>query len=197
MYKYMQLESMARLIACFKSLPGVGLKTATRYAYSIIDKDEEFAKEFSLAIINAKNTVKFCSICGNYSEEDVCELCNTRNKEIICVVAQPKDIVPFEKLANFKGVYHVLHGVIDFQKGVGIEDIRIKELMKRLSGVKEVIIATNPDIGGELTASYIANQIKPLGIKVSRLAYGISVGSEIEYADELTLQRALADRKQL
>ncbi len=188
---------MARLIACFKSLPGVGLKTATRYAYSIIEKDEVFAQEFSLAITNAKNNVKFCSVCGNYTEDDTCEICNSRNKETICVVAQPKDITPFEKLGNFKGVYHVLHGVIDFQKGIGVEDIRIKELMSRLSGVKEVIIATNPDIGGELTASYLANQIKPLGIKVSRLAYGISVGSEIEYADELTLQRALADRKQL
>lgn len=193
----MQLESMSRLIACFKKLPGVGLKTATRYAYSIIEQDKNFTEEFCNAMINAKDTVKFCSVCGNYTENDTCEICTKRDSSVICVVAQPKDITPFEKIGNFKGVYHVLHGVIDFQKGVGIEDIKIKELLGRLSGVTEVIVATNPDIGGELTASYLANQIKPLGITVSRLAYGISVGSEIEYADELTLQRALNDRKLL
>ncbi len=188
---------MSRLIACFKRLPGVGIKTATRYAYSLIEHDREYAKEFCEAIISAKDTVKFCKVCGNYTEDDTCEICMQRDKSTICVVAEPKDITPFEKIGNFKGVYHVLHGVIDFQKGVGVEDIKVKELLGRLSGVKEVIIATNPDIGGELTASYLANQIKPLGIIVSRLAYGISVGSEIEYADELTLQRALNDRKQL
>lgn len=188
---------MSRLIACFKKLPGVGIKTATRYAYSVIEEDKDFVEEFCSALTNAKDTVKFCSVCGNYTENDTCEICDKRDKSIICVVAQPKDITPFEKIGNYKGVYHVLHGVIDFQKGVGIEDIRIKELLGRLSGVSEVIVATNPDIGGELTAAYLANQIKPLGIIVSRLAYGISVGSEIEYADELTLQRALNDRKQL
>lgn len=193
----MQLESMSKLIACFRKLPGVGVKTATRYAYSLIEQDREFSKQFCEAIINAKDTVKFCKVCGNYTEDDTCDICKNRDKSTICVVAEPKDITPFEKIGNFKGVYHVLHGVIDFQKGVGVEDIKVKELLGRLSGVKEVIIATNPDIGGELTASYLANQIKPLGIIVSRLAYGISVGSEIEYADELTLQRALNDRKQL
>lgn len=188
---------MSLLIAKFRTLPGVGLKTATRYAYSVIQKDETYAEDFAAAIVDAKKKIHFCRVCGNYTDADICDVCATGDKSIICVVAEPKDIAPFEKMGDYKGVFHVLHGVIDFQKGMGVDDIRIKELMARLSGVKEVILATNPDIGGELTASYIANLIKPLGIKVSRLAYGISVGSEIEYADELTLQRALKDRKSL
>ena len=193
----MESESMARLIAKFRTLPGVGLKTATRYAYSVIEKDENYAEEFAEAIVDAKKKIHFCKECGNYTDAEICDICATRDKSVICVVAEPKDIAPFEKMGDFNGVYHVLHGVIDFQKGVGVDDIRIKELLARLTGVKEVIVATNPDIGGELTATYLANLIKPLGITVSRLAYGISVGSEIEYADELTLQRALKDRKNL
>lgn len=193
----MESESLSRLIARFRTLPGVGIKTATRYAYSVIEKDPSFAEGFAEDLVNAKKNVKFCKLCGNYTENDVCEICETRDQSVICVVAEPKDIAPFEKMGGYTGVYHVLHGVIDFQKGVGVDDIRLKELVTRLPGVKEVIVATNPDIGGELTATYIANMIKPLGVQVSRLAYGISVGSEIEYADELTLQRALKDRKQL
>ncbi|MCI5791295.1 MAG: recombination mediator RecR [Clostridiales bacterium] len=193
----MESESMARLIAKFRTLPGVGLKTATRYAYSVIEKDVTYAEEFAEAIVDAKRKIHFCKECGNYTDAEICDICATRDKSVICVVAEPKDIAPFEKMGDFNGVYHVLHGVIDFQKGVGVDDIRIKELLARLTGVKEVIVATNPDIGGELTATYLANLIKPLGITVSRLAYGISVGSEIEYADELTLQRALKDRKKL
>lgn len=188
---------MARLIAMFRTLPGVGLKTATRYAYGVIEKDEDYAKEFAEALTEAKEKIHFCKECGNYTDAEICDICASRDKSVICVVAEPKDIAPFEKMGDFNGVYHVLHGVIDFQKGVSVDDIRIKELVSRLTGVKEVIVATNPDIGGELTATYIANLIKPLNIKVTRLAYGISVGSEIEYADELTLQRALKDRKEL
>ncbi len=190
-------DSMSRLVACFRRLPGVGTKTAMRYAYSVIENDEEFANEFASAVTDAKKNIHFCAECGNYTEDEVCEFCRTRNKKVICVVAQPKDIAPFEKTGSFDGVYHVLHGTIDFRNGVGVDDIRIKELLARLVGVEEVIIATNPDVSGELTASYLAGQIKPLGIKVTRLAYGISVGSEIEYADEITLQRALSDRKEL
>lgn len=193
----MEIASLSRLIAKFRSLPGVGLKTATRYAYNIIEGTKENATEFSNAILDAVNTIHLCKVCGNFTDIDVCGVCQSRDKSTICVVAEPKDINAFEKMGEYKGVYHCLHGTIDFQKGRGIDDIRIKELMSRLNGVKEVIIATNADISGELTASYLANQIKPLGIKVSRLAYGISLGSEIEYADELTLQRALQDRKTL
>lgn len=193
----MENESFARLIAAFRGLPGAGIKTATRYAYAVIEKDKSFAEEFSAAILNAKEKIHFCKRCGNYTDAEICEICRTRDNSVICVVAEPKDIAPFEKMGNYGGVYHVLHGVIDFQNGVGPEDIGIRQLLSRLPGVKEVIVATNPDIGGELTASYLANQIKPLGVKVTRLAYGISVGSEIEYADELTLQRAMQDRKEL
>ncbi len=189
-------DSMTRLVACFRRLPGVGNKTAIRYAYSIIEGDKESAQEFSSALLDVKEHIRFCAECGNYTEDELCEFCRSRSKKTICVVAQPKDIAPFEK-TGYNGVYHVLHGTIDFRNGVGIDDVRIKELMARLVGVEEVIIATNPDVSGELTASYIAGQIKPLGIKVTRLAYGISVGSEIEYADEITLQRALSDRKEL
>ena len=190
-------DARSALIARFRALPGVGAKTAARYAYAVLGFSEEEAEQFAAAIVDAKRKIHFCKECGTYTDKEICDLCATRDKSVICVVAEPKDIAAVEKTGEFKGVYHVLHGVIDFQKGIGAENIRIKELLARLSGVKEVIVATNPDIGGELTATYLANQIKPLGIKVSRLAYGISVGSEIEYADELTLQRALKDRKTL
>ncbi len=193
----MGMDALSALIARFRTLPGVGVKTAARYAYAVLGFSEEEAEQFAAAIVDAKRKIHFCKECGTFTDKDVCDICATRDKSVICVVAEPKDIAAVEKTGEFKGVYHVLHGVIDFQKGIGAENIRIKELLARLSGVKEVIVATNPDIGGELTATYLANQIKPLGIKVSRLAYGISVGSEIEYADELTLQRALKDRKTL
>ena len=193
----MQSESLNKLVASFRKLPGVGTKTALRYAYKIIESSDEDAQKFAENILNAKRNIHFCSVCGNYTENDVCEICSTRNQKIICVVAQPKDIEPFEKMGTFTGVYHVLHGVLDFQNGIDADKIRIRELLARLQGVEEVIIATNPDVCGELTSTYLANTIKPLGIKVTRLAYGISVGSEIEYADEITLQRALSDRKTL
>ncbi len=193
----MGMDALSALIARFRTLPGVGVKTAARYAYAVLGFSEEEAEQFAAAIVDAKRKIHFCKECGTFTDKDVCDICATRDKSVICVVAEPKDIAAVEKTGEFKGVYHVLHGVIDFQKGIGAENIRIKELLARLSGVKEVIVATNPDIGGELTATYLANQIKPLGITVSRLAYGISVGSEIEYADELTLQRALKDRKVL
>ncbi len=190
-------DAMSRLVACFRRIPGVGNKTAIRYAYSVIEDTKENAEEFAAAILDVKEHIHLCAECGNYTEDEVCEYCRTRDKKTICVVAQPKDIAPFEKGGMYNGVYHVLHGTIDFRNGIGVDDIRLKELMARLVGVEEVIIATNPDVSGELTASFIAGQIKPLGIKVTRLAYGISVGSEIEYADEITLQRALSDRKEL
>lgn len=193
----MQPESMNRLIAAFRKLPGVGAKTAMRYAYRLIEMDEAQVEDFADAVMTAKREIRLCERCGNYSEQPVCELCLSRDGGVICVVTDPKDILAFEKMGGFAGMYHVLHGTIDFQKGRSAEDIRLKELVDRLDGVSEVIIATNADVSGELTASYIAKLIKPLGIKVTRLAYGISIGSEIEFADELTLQRALSDRREL
>ncbi len=181
----------------FRKLPAVGQKTAVRYAYSIVDMKQEDFDNFVEALNEAKDTVHFCSLCGDYTDTDVCERCQTADQTTICVVKEPRDIIAFQKMGGYHGLYHVLHGGLDFQKGIGAEDIRIKELLARLDGITEVIIATNPDISGEMTAIYIAQLIKQLGIKVTRLAHGIPMGSEIEYTDEMTLQRALMDRKPL
>ena len=193
----MQPEALTKLIAQLRKLPAVGLKTATRYAYAIIDMDEEEVRDFIEAIEEAKSTIHFCSECGNYTDREICARCETADKSVICVVQEPRDVQAFEKLGTYNGLYHVLHGALDFQKGIGAEQIRIRELITRLDGVKEVIIATNPDVSGEMTATYIAQLLKPLGVKVTRLAHGIPMGSEIEYADEMTLSRALNDRKEL
>ena len=185
------IEPIGKLINEFSKLPGVGKKSAQRYAYKIINMSDVEAKEFAEAILNAKRKVRYCSVCGNFSESDVCGICKTREKDTICVVKEPKDIIAIEKLHEFKGVYHVLHGVIDPLAGLGPNDIRIRELLNRLqeTSVKEVIVATNPDVSGDATAMYISKLIKPLGVTVTRLAHGIPVGSEIEYADDVTLGR--------
>ncbi len=191
----MHPEALSRLIAQLRKLPAVGLKTATRYAFHLIDMSEEEVEEFVEAIQEAKETIHFCSECGNYTDKEICERCENADKSVICVVEEPRDIQAFEKMGTYNGLYHVLHGALDFQKGIGAEQIRIKELLTRLNGVEEVILATNPDVSGEMTATYLAQLLKPLGIKVTRLASGIPMGSEIEYADEMTLSRALNDRK--
>ncbi|MDE7348612.1 MAG: recombination mediator RecR [Clostridia bacterium] len=189
-------QPLSRLVAQFSKLPGVGAKTAQRYAYKIINMSQEEVDDFAQALIETKKSIHYCSVCGNYTDSDVCEICATRDSSVICVVKEPKDVVAFEKIKDFNGVYHVLQGTLNPMQGIGVDDIRIKELMGRLVGVKEVIMATNPDIDGEATATYIARLIKPMGIKVTRLASGISMGSDIEYADEVSLSRALADRKE-
>ncbi len=183
----------------FSKLPGVGKKTAQRYAYRVINMSEGEAREFAEAIVNVKKKVKFCKICGNFTEEDVCEICKQRDDSTICVVKEPKDVVALEKLHEYKGVYHVLHGVIDPMNGVTPNDIRIRELLDRVrqGEVREVIMATNPDVEGEATALYIAKILKPLGVKVTRLARGIAIGGELEYTDDVTLARALIERKEI
>ena len=193
------IEPIGRLINEFSKLPGVGKKTAQRYAYRIVDMSEPDARAFADAIINVKRRVKYCKICGNFTEEDVCEICRVRDKSTICVVKESRDVAAIEKLHEFKGVYHVLHGVIDPMEGVGPNDIRIKELLARIGegNVKEVIVATNPDVSGDATALYLARLIKPLGVTVTRLAHGIPVGSEIEYTDDVTLTRAFVERNPL
>ncbi|MBQ7370170.1 MAG: recombination protein RecR [Clostridia bacterium] len=193
------IEPIGKLINEFSKLPGVGKKTAQRYAYKIIDMSEADARAFADAIIGVKRKVKYCKICGNFTEKETCEICTTREESVICVVKEPKDVAAIEKLHEFKGVYHVLHGVIDPMDGVGPNDIRIRELLARLQDgkVKEVIVATNPDVSGDATAMYLARLIKPLGVKVSRLAHGIPVGSEIEYTDDVTLTRAFVERNEL
>ncbi len=193
------IEPIGKLINEFSKLPGVGAKTAQRFAYKIINMPLKEAEEFANAIINAKKNVKYCSVCGNFSESDVCDVCRNRQAESICVVKEPKDVIAIEKLNEFNGVYHVLHGTISPLDGIGPNDINIKGLLSRIAkgGVKEVIMATNPDVEGEATAMYITNLIKPLGIKVTRLAHGIPIGTELEYADEVSLARAFIDRKTL
>jgi recombination protein RecR len=193
------IESIGKLINEFSKLPGVGKKTAQRYAYKIIDMTPSEAHAFAEAIIGVKQKVKYCKTCGNFTEEETCGICKTRDKSIICVVKEPRDVAAIEKLHEFKGVYHVLHGTIDPMAGVGPNDIRIRELLARLqeTEVKEVIVATNPDVSGDATAMYLARLIKPLGVTVTRLAHGIPVGSEIEYTDDVTLTRALIERNRI
>ncbi len=193
------IEPIGRLINRLTKLPGVGAKTAQRYAYKIIEMTDTEAQELADAILSVKREVKYCKVCGNFSENDTCDICKTRDSEIICVVKEPKDVVAIEKSDKFKGRYHVLHGTINPMEGVGPNDIRIKELLTRLSteDVKEVILATNPDVEGEATAMYIAKLIKPLGVKVTRLAHGIAVGTDLEYADLGSLSRAITDRREI
>lgn len=191
------IEPLARLIAQLSKLPSVGEKTAARYAYAILNSPEEEVNELVDAIRDVKQNVHFCKICGNYTENEICDICKTRKPSVICVVKEPKDIVALEKVKDFKGVYHVLGGVISPMEHIGPNDIRIKELLARLDGVDEVILATNPDVEGEATAMYIARLIKPMGIKVTRIARGLPEGSVIEYADESTLSRALSSRIEL
>lgn len=193
------IEPIARLIGAFQKLPGVGQKTAQRYALKVVDMSDADVKEFAECLVNVKNKVKYCSVCGNFTESDPCDLCKTRNGKTICVVKDPKDVLSIERIRDFDGVYHVLHGVLNPMEGVGPNDIRIKELVSRVGAndVQEVIVATNPDVEGEATAMYIAKLLKPLGVKVTRIAQGISIGSDLEYADEVTLSRAIEDRREL
>ena len=193
------IEPISRLIAEFSKLPGVGKKTAARYAFSVISMPIESAENFCDAIMQIKKTVRLCKECGNYTDQEVCEICSTRDKSIICVVKEPRDVIALEKTKSFSGVYHVLHGHLSPIEGIGVSDIRIKELLERIQagGVKEVIIATGTDQAGEATALYIAMLVKPLGVKATRIARGLPSGSNLEYTDEATLSRALTDRKEI
>lgn len=193
------IEPIGRLINEFSKLPGVGKKSAQRYAYKVISMTGEEAKEFADAILDVKRKVRYCKVCGNFTEGEVCDICKQRDGRTICVVKEPKDVIALEKLHEYRGVYHVLHGVIDPMAGVGPNDIRIRELLARVGEgqVEEVILATNPDVEGDATAMYIAKLLKPLGVKVTRLSRGIPIGSEIEYTDDVTLSRAFLERKEI
>ena len=189
-------QPIADLAKCFSKLPGVGGKSALRYAYAIVDMSKGDAALFRDAIDTVKSEVKLCRKCGNLTDLDECSICAARDNTIICVVAYPRDLIAIEK-SGYKGVYHVLHGTLSPMDGRGPNEIRIKELLGRLGNVQEVIMATNPDIEGEATAMYIARLLKPMSIKTSRLAQGISMGSDIEYADEVTLTKALESRVEI
>ena len=192
------IEPIEKLIRQFTKLPGVGAKTAQRYALTVLSMTEEEAKAFAAAVVEAKTNVKVCSVCGNYTDEDPCHICKTRDSSVICVVQEAKDVLAIERLGEYRGVYHVLGGVLNPLRGVGRDDIRLAQLFQRLTGdVKEVILATDTSAEGEATATYIARYVKQYGLKVTRLAQGISVGSELQYADEVTLSRAFSNRKEV
>lgn len=192
------IVSLEKLIEEFRKMPSVGLKSAERMAYYVLGLSDEENKSLTEAISDAHSKIHMCSICCNLTEDEKCDICENakRDHSVICVVEDPRDVTAFERTHEFRGVYHVLHGVISPMNGVGPDNIRIRELVSRLSddSVQEVIMATNPTAEGEATAMYIARLLKPMGIKVSRLAYGIPVGSDLEYADEVTLSRALSGR---
>ena len=192
---------LTELINQFARLPGIGKKTAQRLAYSILEQPPERARQFADALVNAREKIHFCATCQSLTDLDVCQICTDerRDRSVICVVEDPRDVMAFERTREYKGVYHVLHGVISPLDNISPDKLRIKELMSRLGDgtVKEIIMATNPTVEGEATASYISRLAKPMGIKVTRLAYGIPVGGDLEYADEYTLTRSLEGRNEI
>ena len=193
--------ALERLAEQFARLPGIGSKTAQRLAFFVLGLPEEQAQAFADAIVDAKRTVKTCPVCQNLTDQELCAICADpeRDHSLICVVAEPKDVIAMERAREYHGVYHVLHGVISPLSHVGPDDLRIRELLNRVAdgSVREVIMATNPDTEGEATAMYLSRLLRPMGVKVTRLAYGIPVGSQLEYADEVTLLRALEGRQEI
>ena len=193
--------ALERLSEQFARLPGIGSKTAQRLAFQVLSMPQEQAQEFADAILDAKRSIHTCPVCQNLTDEEMCPICadETRDHSTICVVAEPRDVIAMERSREYTGVYHVLHGVISPLNHVGPDDIRIRELLARLQdgSVQEVIMATNPDTEGEATAMYRSRLLRPIGVKVTRLAYGIPVGSQLEYADEVTLLRALEGRREM
>ncbi len=189
--------SVTKLIETFERLPGIGHKSAERLAFYLMHRSEAEVEAFAQAMVDARRGLKFCSVCQNMSDKDVCDICSNsaRDCSVICVVEDPKDVLAMERSREFNGRYHVLHGAISPMNGVGPDDLRIAELLSRLTGdVEEVIVATNPNVEGEATAMYLARLIKPLGVKVTRIAHGVPVGGDLEYADDVTLAMALQHR---
>ncbi|WP_445291169.1 recombination protein RecR [Bacillus cereus] len=194
-------EPISKLIDSFMKLPGIGPKTAVRLAFFVLDMKENDVLGFAKALVNAKRDLAYCSVCGHITDRDPCYICNDshRDQSVVCVVQEPKDVIAMEKMKEYQGVYHVLRGAISPMEGIGPEDINIPQLLKRLHDetVQEVILATNPNIEGEATAMYISRLLKPTGIKVTRIAHGLPVGGDLEYADEVTLSKALEGRREV
>lgn len=194
-------EPVARLIEQLGKMPGIGPKTAQRLAFYLLNNDPKESKELASAIIDAREKIKYCTVCSNLTDIDPCIICRdeSRNRAVICVVEEPRDVVAIEKTREYRGLYHILQGTISPMDGIGPDELKIKELLSRLqdAGIGEIIVATNPDIEGEATAMYLARLIKPLGIRVSRLAHGLPVGGDIEYADEVTLSKAFEGRREI
>ncbi len=201
----MYAAPVAKLIDEFEKLPGIGHKTAQRLAFHILGLPSEKAMDFAKAIVHAKKNIKHCSVCGDLTDSDPCRICGNerRDRTIICVVESPRDVVAMERVREYRGLYHVLHGVISPMDGTGPDDINLRSLLQRISesgtegGTKEVILATNPDVEGEATAMYLAKLIKPLGVRTSRIAHGLPVGGDLEYADEVTLAKSLEGRREI
>ncbi|WP_411344629.1 recombination mediator RecR [Paenibacillus sp. WLX1005] len=194
-------EPIAKLIDAFTHLPGIGPKTAGRLAFHVLRMKEDDVIDFAKALVNVKRNLHYCSVCGNITDSDPCQICQdkTRDASVICVVQEPKDLVAMERTREFSGYYHVLHGAISPIEGIGPEEIKLKELLNRLSDerVQELILATNPNIEGEATAMYISRLVKPFNLRVTRIAHGLPVGGDLEYADEVTLSKALEGRREL
>ncbi len=197
----MSIEAINALTMQLARLPGIGAKSAQRLAYHILDMPEGNARELAAAITRARDAVRYCPICGNYTDVEPCAICAdaARKSDVLCVVRDARDVFAMEKLREFRGKYHVLHGTISPMDGIGPDDIRIKELLQRVEqeGVNEVILATNPDVEGEATASYIARLLKPKGVRVTRIAHGIPIGGNLEYVDEMTLLKAVEGRREM
>lgn len=197
----MYAAPVAKLIDEFEKLPGIGHKTAQRLAFHILGLSSERAMNFARAIVEAKRTIKYCSVCGDLTDVDPCRVCGSdkRDRTTICVVESPRDVVAMERVREYKGLYHVLHGVISPMDGTGPDDINMKSLLRRIgeNETKEVILATNPDVEGEATAMYLAKLIRSLGVKTTRIAHGLPVGGDLEYADEVTLAKSLEGRREV
>ena len=195
------IAPLSKLIEHFRALPGVGTKTAVRLAYHVLDMDTRQAKALAEAIMEAREKIGFCNTCFNLSDTNPCAICAAQQRDhtTICVVEQPQDVAAMERMHDYKGVYHVLHGALSPLEGIGPENLRIRELLNRLSdeAVQEIIMATNPNVEGEATAMYLARLLKPLGVKVTRIAHGLPVGGDLEYADEVTLAKAMENRVEL
>jgi len=194
-------EPIAKLIDAFSHLPGIGPKTASRLAFYVLRMQENDVMDFAKALISVKRNLQYCSVCYNITDADPCRICQdkSRDRTAICVVQEPKDLIAMERTKEFRGLYHVLHGAISPVEGIGPDDIRISELLNRLTDetVQELIVATNPNVEGEATAMYLSRLVKPFGIKVTRIAHGLPVGGDLEYADEVTLSKALEGRREL
>lgn len=198
---YIFTEPLAKLIEELQKLPGIGAKTAQRLAFHLIKQPEEEIKKLASALIDAYEKIKYCSVCSNLSSQDPCEICtdSTRDHEVVCVVADPRDLIAIEKTKQYKGMYHILQGLISPIDGLGPEQLKIKELLKRLQSgkIREIILALNPTIEGEATILYLSKLLKPSGIKITKIAFGLPMGTDLEYADEITLIKALEGRQEI
>lgn len=194
-----EVAALSSLVEQFERIPGIGHKSAQRMAFYVLNLPEQDAQKFADSIVNARQKIHYCKKCCNLTEDELCTICQNeaRDQTVVCVVEDPRDVMAIERTHEFKGTYHVLHGAISPMSGIGPDQLTVKELLNRLDGVQEVIMATNPTVEGEATAMYLSRLLKPMGIRTTRLAYGVPVGADLEYADEVTLSRAMEGRRDI